>query len=204
MLIVNTKGQLCPKPIIETKKVLREIGVGETFVVETNSETTLNNLKRFLSDNNTKFTVEKNEGEWSLEITKLKGELTVSSVEEYCPPEITALVKGDYVIAITSDIMGQGDDELGKKLMKSFLSIVLYLDELPSAIIFYNSGVKLTTKDSSTIEYLCELEKHNVEIIVCGTCVDFFGIGNQLGTGTINDMLTITNRLLKAGKVIRP
>jgi selenium metabolism protein YedF len=204
MRIVDTKGQNCPKPIIETKKVLKEVAVGDSFMVITDSETTLNNLKKFLNDNHSKFNVKKVGDGWSLEITKLSGEVRSNPAEEYCAPDTTELDKGDYIIAITSDCMGQGDEELGKKLMKSFISIILYLDQLPSSVIFYNSGVKLTVKDSVAIEYLLELQKHNVEIIVCGTCVDFYDIGKQIGTGTINDMLTISNRLLKAEKVIRP
>lgn len=204
MKILDTKGQICPKPIIETKKVLKETPIGDTFTVITDSETSFNNLKKFLSDNSSKFTVSKEGGVWSLEVTKLSGEVKANSVEEYCSPAINNLTKGDYVIAITSECMGQGDEELGRKLMKSFISIILYLDELPSALIFYNSGVKFTVKDSPVEEFLLELEKNNVEIIVCGTCADFYGLTDNIGIGTINDMLTITNRLIKAEKVIRP
>jgi selenium metabolism protein YedF len=204
MRIVDTKGQICPKPIIETKKVLKETLVGDTFTVITDNETSFNNLKKFLSDNNTKYKVNKEGEVWSLEVTKLSDEVKTNPAEEYCSPVINDLPKGNYIIAITSECMGQGDEELGRKLMKSFMSIILYLEKLPSAIIFYNSGVKLTVKDSPVIEFLLELEKNKVEIIICGTCVDFYGIGKQLGTGTINDMLTITNRLLKAEKVLRP
>jgi selenium metabolism protein YedF len=204
MRIVDTKGLLCPKPIIETKKVLKEVAVGDTFMVITDNKTSLNNLKKFLKDNHSEFSITQESGVWSLKVTKLSGDFKTNPVEEYCAPDMNDFAKGDYVIAITSDCMGQGDEELGRKLMKSFMSIILYLDKLPSAMVFYNSGVKLAIKDSEEIEYLLELEKHDVEIIICGTCVDFFGIRKQLGTGTINDMLTITNRLIKAGKVIRP
>jgi selenium metabolism protein YedF len=204
MRIVDTKGQVCPKPIIETKKVLKQLAVGEKFIVITDNEISCNNLKKFLSDNHCKFNLSKEGDIWSFNVTKLQGDIISVPVEEYCAPAVNTLPKGDYIIVITSDCMGQGDEELGRKLMKSFISVILYLDQLPSAIVFYNSGVKLTIKDSSVIEYLKELEKHNVEIIVCGTCVDYYGLGKMLGTGIVNDMLTITNRLLKAEKVIRP
>ena len=204
MRIVDTKGQLCPKPIIETKKVLKDVEVGDTFIVITDSETSLNNLKKFLTDNKTEYNVVKESGSWSITVTKLSGTVSSNREEEYCSPIVTNTSGGDYVIAITSDCMGQGDEELGRKLMKSFISIILYLDSLPTTVIFYNSGVKLVVKDSPVIEYLSELKKNNVEIIVCGTCVDFYGLTNILGIGTINDMLTITNRLLKAEKVLRP
>ena len=204
MRIVDTKGQLCPKPIIETKKVLKEVEVGDIFVVITDSETSLNNLKRFLTDNKTEYNVVKEGGSWSITVTKLSGNVSPNREEEYCSPVAKSTSGGDYVIAITSDCMGQGEEELGRKLMKSFISIILYLDSLPSSVIFYNSGVKLVVKDSPVVEYLSELKKHDVEIIVCGTCVDFYGLTNNLGIGKINDMLTITNRLLKAEKVLRP
>jgi selenium metabolism protein YedF len=204
MRIVDTKGQLCPKPIIETKKVLKEVNVGDSFIVITDNETSLNNLKKFLTDNNTKYAVTKEAGNWSLTVTKLSGEVSQVTEEIYCAPDLSVSPGGEYGIAITSDCMGQGDEELGRKLMKSFVSIILYLDELPAFIVFYNSGVKLTVKDSSVLEYLTELKKNDVEIIVCGTCIDHYGLENKLGVGTINDMLTITNRLIKADRVIRP
>lgn len=204
MRIVDTRGLLCPKPIIETKKILKETAIGDTFKVLTNSETSLNNLKKFLTDNHTRFTVTKAGEEWTLEITKLEGDVVARSEEEYCSPEIQEFKKDDYVIAITSDCMGQGDEELGRKLMKSFLSVIIYLDALPASVIFYNSGVKLTVKSSPSIEFLLELKNRGVEIIVCGTCIDFYGLGKEIGVGEINDMLTITNRMLSADKVIRP
>jgi selenium metabolism protein YedF len=204
MKIVDTKGQVCPKPIIETKKILNQVAVGEMFMVITDNETSFNNLKRFLNDNHSKVNAKREGDVWSLEVTKLHGEIKDNPAEEYCTPEVGAVAKGDYIIAISSDCMGHGEEELGRKLMVSFISIILYLDELPSAIVLYNSGVKLAVKDSVVIEYLAELEKHNVAIVVCGTCVDYYGISNYLGAGTINDMLTITNRLIKAKKIIRP
>jgi selenium metabolism protein YedF len=204
MRIVDTKGQICPKPIIETKKVLKEVAVGETFKVITDNETSFNNLRKFLNDNHTDYHISEKNGIWSLEVTKLAGEIKIDQPEKYCAASETNLTKGDYAIVISSDRMGQGDDELGRRLMKSFIGIIQYLDEIPEAIVFYNSGVKLTTSDSDVIESLHELEKQNVEIMICGTCVDFYGIRKQLGTGKIYDMLVINNRLLKTGKVIRP
>jgi selenium metabolism protein YedF len=204
MRIVDTKGQVCPKPIIETKKVLKQVAVGEMFMIITDNETSCYNLKKFLNDNHCKFIISRVGEIWSFDVTKLHGEANAVPAEEYCTPDITDIEKGDYVITITSECMGQGDEELGRKLMKSFISVILYLDQLPASVIFYNSGVKLAVKNSPVMEYLSELERHNVEIIVCGTCTNFYGIGEQLGIGTINDMLTITNRLLNAKKVIRP
>jgi len=107
-------------------------------------------------------------------------------------------------VAITSELMGQGDDMLGKKLMHSFFVALSVMDELPSVIVFYNSGVKLAVNDSDVIDLLKEIEKKGVEMILCGTCVDHFGIGDATGAGKIGDMYQILQKLSAAGNVIRP
>ena len=75
MRIVDTKGQLCPAPLIAAKKALKETAAGESFIVLTDNQTSFNNLSRFLKDNNTKFQVSEKDGVWTLTITKTSGEL---------------------------------------------------------------------------------------------------------------------------------
>jgi selenium metabolism protein YedF len=204
MRIVDTRGEKCPKPIIETKKALRESAAGETFRVLTDSKTSFSNVSRFLSDNNIKYSVSEEGGIWTFEVTNEAVASTLTDPESYCEPDKSGSSDNGYAVAITSEFMGSGDDVLGKKLMKSFFVALSVLDELPAVVVFYNSGVKLVTGDSEVIDILHEIESKGVGIISCSTCVDHFELDNSVDVGKTGDMYTIMQMLSRAGKVIRP
>ena len=95
-------------------------------------------------------------------------------------------------------------DELGKLLMKSFLFAVGQLPQLPKTMLFYNGGAKLTVKGSASLEDLKSLEAQGVEILTCGTCLNFYGLADQLAVGGVTNMYSIVETLANAGKVIKP
>ena len=108
------------------------------------------------------------------------------------------------VVAISSDRMGRGNDELGYVLIRSFIHTLLTLNPLPDTIIFYNTGVKLAARDSEVIDDLKQLEEAGTSILVCGTCTNYFGISNVLGAGSISNMYDIANTMAGAGRLITP
>jgi TusA-related sulfurtransferase len=114
MRIVDTKGLLCPAPLIAAKKALKEAAVGEPFAVLTDNQTSFNNLKSFLKDNNADFQVSESEGVWTLTITKNSGDVSQSKAVEYCTSSDPHFEKGNYIIVVTSDKMGEGDDDLSR------------------------------------------------------------------------------------------
>jgi selenium metabolism protein YedF len=203
MKIVDTRGKRCPIPIIETKKALKESAKGEIFTVLTDNKTSFLNVSRFLTDNKIKFAVTESSGVWTFEVNNESGKTETTPAEDYCGTERNA-GPGGYAVAITSEFMGQGDDKLGKILIRSFFVALSVMDELPTVIVFYNSGVKLAAKGSEVTDLLLEIEARGVEIILCGTCVDFFGLDNKTAVGKTGDMYQILQRLAAAGNVIRP
>jgi selenium metabolism protein YedF len=204
MRIIDTKGLNCPIPIIETRKALKASYAGERFNVVTDDRKAFSNISRFLNDNKIKFTVSEDKGIWTFEITNEVDLLDTNPVEDYCEANNPVISAGDFAVVISSEIMGQGDDELGRKLMKSFMVALSCLDTIPLSIIFYNTGVKLAAYDSEIIELLLEIEKKGTEILLCGTCVDHFKIGAKINIGRICDMYIITQKLSEAGKIIKP
>jgi selenium metabolism protein YedF len=204
MRIVDTKGQLCPAPLIAAKRALKETAEGDSFIVLTDNRTSFDNLCRFLTDNRTKFSVKESEGVWTMTVTRLNGELTEAKVEDYCAPEISHFEKGNYVVAITSDKMGEGDEELGRLLISNFIKALKDLDKLPQHMVFYNKGVTLAVKDSPVIEIIKDLEKMGVEIHLCATCVNFYKHENDLVAGTLSNMYSIAEIMASAGNIIRP
>jgi selenium metabolism protein YedF len=204
MRIVDTKGQLCPAPLIAAKKALKETAAGESFNLLTDNKTSFDNLSRFLKDNKADFQVSESEGVWTLTIKKTTGELIKPNAEEYCAPEITHFEKGNYVVAITSDKMGEGDDDLGHLLISNFIKALKDLDKLPRHIVFYNKGVTLAVEDSPVIEYIKDLDKMGVELHLCATCVNHYKLENKVAVGTLSNMYSIAEIMASAGNVVKP
>lgn len=204
MRIVDTKGQLCPAPLIAAKKALKETATGESFVILTDNKTSFDNLSRFLKDNKAEFETTETGGVWTLTVTKKNGLERDIKAEDYCTPVISHFEKGNYVVAITSDKMGEGDAELGHLLIGNFIKALKDLDKLPQHIVFYNRGVTLAVKDSEFIEHIKDLEKMGVEIHLCGTCVNYYKLENSIAVGTLSNMYSIAEIMASAGNVIKP
>ncbi len=204
MRIVDTKGQLCPAPLIATKRALKETAVGESFTVLTDNQTSFNNLTRFLKDNYEDFQVSETAGVWTLTITKTTGDVTLAKAEEYCNSSVSHFKKGNFVVVLASDKMGEGDDELGHLLMTNFIKALNDLDILPQKMVFYNSGGKLAANGSPVIEHLKDLEKMGVELLLCATCVNHYSIESIVGAGTLSNIYAIAEVMASAGNIVRP
>lgn len=100
--------------------------------------------------------------------------------------------------------MGKGDPELGRILMKGFIYTLTEVEVLPKTIIFYNEGVKLAVENSESLNDLKNLEERGVEILCCGTCVNFYGLTDEVKIGSITNMYNIVNKQMNARRVIKP
>lgn len=112
--------------------------------------------------------------------------------------------RSGLVVAVDADVMGRGSEELGRTLMKGFLFAVSRLPQLPDTVLFYNSGAKLTVEDSASLEDLREMEAQGVEILTCGTCLNYYGLTERLAVGRVTDMYTIVERLSGSERVVKP
>ncbi len=205
ILKVDARGLACPQPVLETKKVLDE-GQERYFAVLVDNSTSKENVSRFA----------KNQG-CEVEVQDLGGdqfEITVSCLSYQpvpdrpaemlpCPVPQTA-TQDRNVVYIGKDCMGSGSDELGAKLMRGFLRTWIDVDPKPWRMIFINAGVKLTTVDEESTEAILLLEEHGVEILSCGTCLQHFGIEDQLKVGKATNMFEVIESLNSATKVISP
>lgn len=206
MKTVDTRGLTCPAPLIKTRQALKEAAPDEDVQVLIDNPTSLSNVKRCLADNRLEFTVT---GEGSLSVVTVrrgkKGEL-ISDETEYCTTgkEPASNHRRTTVVAVTSDKMGNGDDELGTILMISFFRTLVMLEPAPSAVVFYNAGVKLATDDSPVLEHIRELLEKGVSVYLCTTCINHFGIRDRLPVGSFSDMYQILNVLKDADHIIRP
>lgn len=106
------------------------------------------------------------------------------------------------VVLLNSDKLGRGDDELGSLLVDNFLRTLAFRDDPPQEIVCYNSAVKLAAAGSSAVPFLEALHSKGTDIILCGTCVSFFGLQEKIVVGRVGDMRSIVSALMEAGRVI--
>jgi len=108
----------------------------------------------------------------------------------------------DVAIFVSRAIIGGDDTQLGEVLMKSFLGTLAQMEVPPRTLALMNEGIKLAIGNTSSCEHLQELEKKGVQVLVCGTCSNHFGLTDQLNVGSISNMFDITEALLEASKVL--
>lgn len=198
---VDGKGLLCPQPLILTRKALRSCLPGETLKIECDNQTAYQNIMTYLKDQSLEpIGVEEN-GIFRIEVVNQK--VKSSDEADSCGID-PGICSSAYVVVVSSDKMGEGDPQLGTILMKGFLNALNEQPILPTHLLFYNSGVKLTIKDSGVITSLQTLAESGVEILVCGTCIDFYGLKEQLSVGKISNMFTITETMARTGHVVKP
>ncbi len=202
MKIVDARGVLCPKPLIMTKKAIKE-GSGE-FQVLLDNETAKDNVSSFLKGNGINFTSAFSEGIYTLQVSEAGVPLSQPDAASFCRPALPKKTHSDYIIVFSRDRMGEGSEALGKILIQGFGNTIRELNPLPAKILFYNKGVMLACKDSPLLESLKELEGKGVELMVCGTCVDYFDIKGKLGAGKVANMYDIMESLQQAGHIINP
>lgn len=199
MITVNAMGDNCPIPVIKTKKAMQALVGPETIEVLVDNEVAVQNVTKMAESSGGQVHSEKlGDAEYKVTIS-MQGAPQVQE-DTACIPD----AKGDLVVVVSSDRMGTGNDELGKVLIKGFIFAVTQLDTLPKAMLFYNGGVTLTTEGSPALEDLKSLEAQGVEIMSCGTCLDYYGLKDKLAVGSVTNMYNIVETQAKAARVIKP
>ena len=187
--LVDVRGLPCPRPVVETKKALREAGEGVVTVLVDSPESR-ENVKRFAESQGCQVEVVEKEGHFRLEIAKGESQ------------EAARKMSGDVVL-IESDCLGTGDRELGEILMRAFLNTLWDTEPKPTRVLFLNSAVNLTTEGSEVLDTLRLLEEKGVRILSCGTCLEYYGLKEQLRVGQVTNMYETVSSLIAADKVIR-
>jgi selenium metabolism protein YedF len=203
---IDVRNLACPGPVLQLRDLL-EAGERE-IVMHVADALSRSNVTRFAASRGATVTADDG-GDGSFVITVSAG----GDAAEARPGEAALLAcevpeaaapRGPRVVQVTAATMGSGDDELGALLMRSFLKTQAQLERRPDAILFYNDGVRLCCEGSLLLDDLQRLEAAGVEIIACGTCLNFLGLADELRVGRVTDMLEIAGRLADAGAVIRP
>lgn len=191
---IDARGELCPKPVILTKKELdKEENTLVTTIVD--NEVAKDNVSKLASSYGYKVKVDMGkEKEYYVSISK--GELLEQAAT--CIPDTFK----DLTVAIGSDKMGSGDEALGKILMKSFIYTMKETSPWPKAVLLFNSAVYLACKGSESLEDLKAMEDEGVEIIVCGTCLDYYHLNDKLKVGEVSNMYSIYEKMSNSTNTI--
>lgn len=190
---IDCRGMACPQPVITTKKALDEIEQGE-FILIVDNPAARDNVERFAQSQGAIVGVEQKGSNFYLHIHKKSTSDLAKSIQKI----------EKVVVYINSNLFGVGEEALGAILMRSFLKTLLDLKPIPSKLIFVNSGVRLTTEGSEVLESIKALSNKGVEILSCGTCLDFYGLKEKLKVGVISNMYDIAQSLLDADRLIKP
>lgn len=201
--IVDARGLVCPQPVIKAKEALKNMEEGTLKVLVDNEIAVQNVMKLGSYEGLAPVSEKKAEGEFEIlfYVSKKTGEKEELVKEAECLPD--ARKKG-LVAVLSSDEMGGGNDELGRILMKGFIYALTQLEELPETILLYNGGARLSVEGSQSLEDLKNLEAQGVNILTCGTCLNFYGLADKLCVGTVTNMYEIAEKMADARLVIRP
>lgn len=196
---IDARGLECPQPVVLTKNALAQMKRGKIEVLVDN-KTASENVSRFAKNLGCEVKVKGKGQDFVVEIVKKVSE--TSKEEAVCEIESRKTTK-ETVVLICSNRIGEGSDELGGILMKVFFPTLLEIEPKPNKLVFMNNGVKLTVEGSDFLDGLTKLQKAGVELLVCGTCLDYFGLKEKVKVGRISNFFEITQTLLQADKVIR-
>lgn len=201
MNIIDARKLNCPQPLILTKNAL-EAGQNEITVLVDN-DTAKQNVLKYCNKMGHKSEVSEQNGDISIKITKTSSEAheicEVTEETETVSKKTAKEVKG-YLIG--TNVLGSGSEDLGKLLMKGFIYTMTQLKPYPDFIIFLNSGVKLSSEGSDSIEDLKQLLQAGTRIVSCGTCLDFYQLKEKLMVGEITNMYDIVETISASDNVV--
>lgn len=207
--VIDARGKQCPLPVIETKKALQTMEEGVLKVLVDN-DIAVQNLIKMATQKQLGYTSEKlDEDNFFVKITvsendseeNLPKDTDVDTEDTVCYPDKK---KEQVLVVLSADHMGEGDDKLGKTLMKGFIYALTELEQLPEKILLFNGGAKLAIEGSDSLEDLKELESQGVEILTCGACLNYYEIADKLAVGSVTNMYVIAESMMEADKIIKP
>lgn len=205
MIKVNAIGDACPIPVVKTKNAIRELGGSGVVEVSVDNEIAVQNLLKMAKQKEYEASFEKKSNmEYIVTVNVNGGEVSEAKPVTKTSVKSDEIKLKETIVVIDSDKMGDGDEEFSKTLLKGFIYALSSQDIPPAKILFYNTGVRITTEGSASIEDLKVLEKAGAKIYSCGACLNNYGLTEKLSVGEVTNMYDIVSYLMEADLVIRP
>ena len=205
MIKVNAIGDACPIPVVKTLNAIKELKGADVIETLVDNETAVQNLIRMADKKGCKVSAEKiSDKEFKVTIEVGEAVLAAPVDTDNVVCELPKNGKKNTVVVISSKAMGHGGDELGTALMKGFIFALSQQETLPNTILFYNGGANIPVEGSFSLEDLKNMEAQGVEILTCGTCLNFYGLTEKLAVGEVTNMYTIVEKMTGADLIIKP
>jgi len=192
--IVDARGLACPQPVIRTRQAMQE---GDQVVALVDNEAALSNVSRMAEKAGWRVDVSRQGDDYRIALAKGEGvqpkPLPLGRAEPSSDP---------LVLVVSADKMGRGEAELGQILIRGFFHALGEVEPQPQTMILFNTGVRLACEGSPVLEDLSALAAAGVEILVCGTCLNYFQLKERLAAGRVSNMYEIAETMLRAGKLV--
>ena len=193
---IDARGLACPAPVLLTKESI-EKEQPELLKVIVDNEAAQQNVSRFLESQKFEASVQQKGDDFHI-----FGKQGEQPLTEEIPAAALADKSKRIMVMIATDRIGYGDDELGLKLMTSFIKTLKEMGTELWRLVFVNNGVKLAVAGSEVLPDLQEYEKEGHPVLVCGTCLNHFNLLDQKQVGETTNMLDIVTAMQVADKVI--
>lgn len=201
-MLLDAFGKACPMPLVMAKK---ELDAGCTDLqVQVDNETAVKNLLRLGEKSGLATAVNPIEGGWCVSFAAADDAVSQAAPAPATPVAPSCGPNGcGYAVFVGKDHVGEGDPQLGYNLMKMALYTLAQGDQPPASLLFMNGGVKLVAgEEQQVIDSVKAMAEKGTEVLVCGTCLDFYGIKDQLKVGDVSNMYDILERMHEAAKVV--
>lgn len=203
MIEVNAMGDACPIPVVKTLNAMKKLNGAGTVQTLVDNKTAVENLTRLAESKGCAIETERlSEKEYRVTITVGEDAELPDSADGICT--VPSDRPDNTVVVVSADHMGEGDEALGKVLLKGFLFALTQQETLPQTLLFYNSGAFVTCEGSASLEDLKKLEEQGVEILTCGTCLNHYGLTEKLRVGSVTNMYVIVEKQMLSTRIIRP
>lgn len=201
METLDAFGLQCPKPLMMAKARLDE--GAEEIAVKVDNETAVKNLSRLAERTGRTYMVDAIDGGWLVSFGKVQEGAAFVAQSDTVPTSSCSSSGCGYAVFVGKDFVGDGSIELGQSLMKMALYTLAESGDAPVSLLFMNSGVKLVAPgEEQVVESVKKLIEQGTEVLVCGTCLDYYGLKEQLSVGEVSNMYDILGRMREAAKVI--
>ena len=190
---IDARGLACPKPVVLTKKAMAE---NDEILTIVDNKTASENVAKLAQKMKAEVSIVEEAADYFKIIIKKSAE---AEAENEADSAASVDSEADFdqgkVYLVASETLGEGEKELGKILIKGFLSTLLDINPLPKKVIFLNSGVKLAVLEKDIIRTLADLEAAGVQILLCGTCLDYYELNKKVEVGEVSNMYEIVNSI---------
>ena len=199
---LDCRGKACPIPVVETQKILMGMADGESIEISVDNDIAVQNLAKMAAQK--QLTVSSTQLSADHYVVTIIAKAQQTAQQHAAEADLPACGPATTVVVLSSDKMGEGDEKLGRALMKGFIYAMTEQESLPQTVLIYNSGAKLAVEGSDSLADLRLLADQGVEVLTCGTCLNHYGLTEKLGVGSVTNMYAIVEKMNAASKVTRP